>query len=180
MLKIFNSWSERPKYYPLFVVKFEQPAKNKVVLDVLFELIDSTKCCEKVINYVLDMIHNLVSFADFKEDDLIESSKVLPFDMTQFKKPCEEDVEINFGTILLKPHVNSIINHIERIVTANMKKKSLPSKPLKILSRLSSFADNSMKQCEKITQLLIPYLVKNRKQSEVQNLLGYFYIFCWL
>jgi hypothetical protein len=46
----------------------------------------------------------------------------------------------------------------------------LPAKPLKILARLSTFATNSQQQCEKIIQLLIPYLIKNRKQSEVISL----------
>ena len=48
-----------------------------------------------------------------------------------------------------------------------MSKKELPPKPLKILARLSSFAVNSKQQCEKIIRIFIPYLIKNRKQSEV-------------
>ena len=69
--------------------------------------------------------------------------------------------------MILKPYVSSIVTHIEKIVIANMSKKILPAKPLKILARLSCFATNSQLQCEKIIQLLIPYLIKNRKQAEV-------------
>ncbi len=76
-------------------------------------------------------------------------------------------VELNYGTLLLKPYSNSIINHIERIVVANMSKKQLPSKPLKVLAHMGYFAfENSQEQCEKIIRLFIPYLVKNRKLSE--------------
>ena len=81
------------------------------------------------------------------------------FDHTMFD-------ELNFGTIILKPYSNSITNHIEAIVIKNMSNKQLPSKPLKILSQMSSFAVNSKQQSEKIISLFIPYLVKNRKQSE--------------
>ncbi len=74
---------------------------------------------------------------------------------------------MNFGTIILKPYSNTIINHIEKIVLDNMSKKELPPTPLKILARLSSFAVDSKQQCEKIIRIFIPYLIKNRKQSEV-------------
>lgn len=37
--------------------------------------------------------------------------------------------------MILKPHVGSIINHIELIVSQNISKKTLPAKPLKILAR---------------------------------------------
>ena len=74
--------------------------------------------------------------------------------------------EVNFGTVILRPYVDSIVRHIEKIVAANISKKTLPAKPLKILARLSCFATNSQEQSEKIIQLLIPYLVKNRRQTE--------------
>ncbi len=74
---------------------------------------------------------------------------------------------MNYGTLLLKPYTNSIINHIERIVLANMSKKQLPTKPLKVLAHMGYFAyDNSQEQCQKIIHLFIPYMVKNRKLSE--------------
>lgn len=73
---------------------------------------------------------------------------------------------MNFGTIILKPYVGSIINHIEKIVDLNISKKTLPTRPLKILARISCFASESNTQCERIIQLLVPYLIKNRKESE--------------
>lgn len=78
--------------------------------------------------------------------------------------------DLNFGTIILKPHSGVIINHIEKLVIDNMAKKELPPKPLKILARLSSFALNSNEQCEKLISLFVPYLIKNRKQSEVSEI----------
>lgn len=119
LLKIFALWSERPYYYPLLVIKtcdFElvnsnskelinsNEYKNKIfgsknVLEILFELIDSLKCSQTVIDYVMDMIYNLVSYADFKveesmdlEEDLanlgfmdIKNTKPLPFDLVAIK-----------------------------------------------------------------------------------------------
>ncbi len=41
--------------------------------------------------------------------------------------------------MIIKPYVSSIVNHIEKIVIANMSKKALPAKPLKILARFVNF-----------------------------------------
>lgn len=182
LLKIFSLWSERPYYYPLLAIntthfnqipetssqfltsdKFRYKSfEKKNVLDVVFELINQEKCASNVIEYVMDMVYNLVSFADFKEDDQEETkrelmkdaldggffsmlnTKPLPFDVeaiksemnvTLIKSEMNKASEINFGTCILKPHVTSIVDHIERIVTENLAKKNLPSKPLKILAR---------------------------------------------
>lgn len=90
LLKIFGMWSERPYYYPLFAIRtchfnnvtcessrfiadsgsYKQCLfGDKTVLDMLFELIDNDKCSQQVIDFVMDMVYNLVSFADFKEEE---------------------------------------------------------------------------------------------------------------
>lgn len=113
VLKIFSLWSERPKYYPLFVIKLQhftqidanlissirsmEEAKNiglietyerKNLLDILFDLIDSNRCSCAVVDYVIEMVHNFVSFANFSEEDEIthdsdfsQKTKALPFDV---------------------------------------------------------------------------------------------------
>lgn len=43
--------------------------EKKNLLDVLFQLVDSPQCSQVVINHVIDMVFNLVSFADFVEED---------------------------------------------------------------------------------------------------------------
>jgi hypothetical protein len=167
-MKIFLLWSEHSNYYPLFVVKLNnfntldkttmsklieygktsQLKKSinlldyfekKNILDVMFELIDSPKCSQPVIDHVLDIVHNLVSFADLenKENDNSEelAPKVMPFDVNFIRKEFEQVNDLNFGTMILKPYVSSIVNHIEKIVAANMSKKNLPPRPLKILAR---------------------------------------------
>ena len=103
ILKIFSSWSERPLYYPLFAIKLgnfesvEQSLiqslthlypdfKSKNILDILFELADAPKCGQNVVDYVLEIVHNLVSMADYKKDfseDSEAKADPLPFDLTQ-------------------------------------------------------------------------------------------------
>jgi len=162
---------------------------------MVFELINVQKCGTNVIDYVMDIVYNLVSYADFVEEvqneevkkELSEdeetngffklvNTKQLPFEIETIKSQLCADVitddrqggeQVNFGTCILNPHVSSIVDHIDRIVTNNLAKKVLPSKPLKILARISCFATNSSQQCEKIIQLLTSYLIKNRKQTEV-------------
>ncbi len=90
LLKIFHSWSERPFFYPLFAIKLEsfdlvdsvfikhlietqfsyyENFKTKNVLDILFELINSTNCSKIVVDYALEIVHNLVTYADFKPEE---------------------------------------------------------------------------------------------------------------
>ena len=90
LLKIFLSWSERSFYYQLFTIKLEsfdlvdsdlikhlietqfslcENFKTKNLLDILFELINSTNCSKTVVDYVLEIVHNLVSYADFKPEE---------------------------------------------------------------------------------------------------------------
>lgn len=97
MLKILSAWSTRPRYYPLLVLRSNQffhdllgheddavrqqsqinrmttlaatTFRQKSLLDILFELVDSPQCSQVVINHVIDMVHNFVSFADFVEDE---------------------------------------------------------------------------------------------------------------
>ena len=90
LLKIFSLWSERSFYYPLFVINLQSfdsidssfikksvntNFQSKSILDVLFELIDTANCSKLVIDYVLDIVYNLVTFADFKPDENIENEQ---------------------------------------------------------------------------------------------------------
>jgi U3 small nucleolar RNA-associated protein 20 len=137
LLKIFSLWSERSKYYPLFVVKIadfnaidsnlvaslESCAKNdssqmnimdyfktKSLLDVLFELIDNAKCSQAVIDFVLEIVHNLVTFADFKIEDKQEEemskgdeiTKELPFELEPYKADLKNYSSIEFFLIFAR------------------------------------------------------------------------------
>lgn len=103
LLKIFHLWSERSIYYPLFVLKLNDfvsitnekllaqnlQFREKNILDILFELIDSKNCSSDVINHVVESIYNLVTYADFKPDEPMEDAdqsvqtKSLPFNFEQ-------------------------------------------------------------------------------------------------
>ncbi len=90
LLRIFGLWSERPYYYPLFAVRtchfdgvtprsreliaeggaYRQSVfAAKTVLDVLFELVDDGRCAPQVVDFVMDMVYNFVSLADFREEE---------------------------------------------------------------------------------------------------------------
>jgi hypothetical protein len=122
ILKIFFLWSERTKYYPLFALKlsdFTSDSSQRFILDlkraeqdngeanvftlacfeksnlldILFQLIDSAKCSETVIDYVVEIIYNFVSFADFKPDerDELVKSECLPFDLTHLNEQFKDE-----------------------------------------------------------------------------------------
>ena len=117
LLKIYSLWSDRPFYYALFAIRsidfnavpvrsveflssnnYKYNAFNaKNVLDVLFDLINSTKCTQVVIDHVMEIVYNLVSYADFKAEQVDEANqdllvgfnlvntKPLPFDLDAIK-----------------------------------------------------------------------------------------------
>ena len=67
------------------------------MLDVLFDLINSAKCTQVVIDHVMEIVYNLVSYADFKAEQVDEANqdllvgfnlvntKPLPFDLDAIK-----------------------------------------------------------------------------------------------
>jgi hypothetical protein len=81
LIKLFNIWSERSRFYPLFAVKpahfppalMETSDFNAIeaqsILGYLFELIDAPKCSQAVIDYVFGIIHNLVTYSNFEETE---------------------------------------------------------------------------------------------------------------
>lgn len=88
MLKILATWSSRPRYYPLLAIRLTEftdvdtglvnslkptsvvsSFESRNLLDVIFELVDSNQCSAVVVNHVVELVHNLVSFADFVQDD---------------------------------------------------------------------------------------------------------------
>lgn len=110
-MKIFSLWSERSIYYPLFTIKLEQfnlistdlvkqlsekqsniyeNMKSRNFLDILFELVDSNNCSRIVIDYVIEIVHNLVTFADYKPEQLNDDetiiTKALPFEFNNINE----------------------------------------------------------------------------------------------
>ena len=60
-------------------------------MDVLFELIDSTNCSKAVIDYALEIVYNLVTYADFKpeeqsQDETECATIALPFEINNMMK----------------------------------------------------------------------------------------------
>ncbi len=121
LLKIFSLWSDRPIYYPLFAIKcsnFDRISsdsldflnnsanfkhsifKEKNIIAILFDLIDSDKCSQAVIEYVMDIVYNLVSYADFKpeyyEEEEQINTKPLPFNLDVLKNQFVDSTKGNF------------------------------------------------------------------------------------
>ena len=59
-------WSEQSRFYTLFVFK---PDSSKSILDHLFELMNHEKCSSKVIDQLMNLIFNLVTYSDFDENE---------------------------------------------------------------------------------------------------------------
>lgn len=64
--------------------------KSRNFLDILFELVDSNNCSRIVIDYVIEIVHNLVTFADYKPEQLNDDetiiTKALPFEFNNINE----------------------------------------------------------------------------------------------
>uniref|UniRef100_A0A6A7FQ38 Small subunit processome component 20 homolog n=2 Tax=Hirondellea gigas TaxID=1518452 RepID=A0A6A7FQ38_9CRUS len=70
MLKIFTKWSETERYHPLFV-KHHAEDKSLTPLPYIFSLVTQPKCKVSVINYVLNIVDNLMN-----SDDIVVATGV--------------------------------------------------------------------------------------------------------
>ena len=68
LIRLFLVWSEQPRFYSLFVFKPDD-STPKCILDYLFDLMNNAKCSSKVIDQLMNLIFNLVTYSDFDENE---------------------------------------------------------------------------------------------------------------
>ena len=62
---------------------------KKTILDYIFELIDTPKCSSTVIDFVMNIIYNFVTYGDFKEDaEITDENGIEGKSFTIESRPC--------------------------------------------------------------------------------------------
>ena len=80
--------------------------------------------------------------------------------------PLETNIEINYGSLILQPHIRSILSYIEnRLNKSNAK---INKTELIILSRISEFVSDA-ETCDTLLKLIVPILSKKVSESDSEE-----------
>lgn len=174
LLKLFSCWSSNKAYHHLLA---KSCSSLMTPLGGTLTLLNSPRCATSVIELILTIVDNLLE-SDAEELDDQHSAD----DESQITTPA--------GVTLLMPHLPLVLDYLHRVVaklgstvgfSKLSKNKSLPTRELHILSRLSQHVD-SRDQCTEMVSLLLPFLdgrLKRRSELEVdiltsvRNLVGH-------
>ncbi|CAH3906554.1 unnamed protein product [Pieris brassicae] len=152
LLKLFNVWCLNPRYYVLLITC---PENNKELstLPELFKLLLAPKSTPGVVNAILDMVEKLLTLTEDEEEKEIPA--IESFNTLEVK--CEMD--LNFGSKILIPHLSGILEVMKRRVANSAKSNTVNKRDLLILSRVTEMV-TTPEMCDDLLNLLLPILVK--------------------
>lgn len=168
LLKLFISWSQNSRYYPLFV-RHQDGDINITVLPYIVKLLLGSKTHPSVINAILEMIEKMLTMEDYGKvnsdaekmdvDDMMPFlpltsvlTNLLPLNDEHSSSDC-----INYGSIILLPHVDDILEYMKRKLKNSS--RGMNKTELTILSRISEFAKDP-DTCDTLLALVLPILMR--------------------
>ena len=178
LLKLFNCWSSN-KTHQCLLAKPCQSYPSLTPLSSALALLGSARCAASVTEVVLSIADNLLE-ADEEETH----GQNLPLDLAD-----DSQNAAPVGVTLLMPHLPLLLDYLHGVVaklgssaifSKRSKNKTLPTRELHILSKLSPHVD-SREQCTEMVSLLLPFLdgrFRRRTELEVdiltsvRNLIG--------
>ncbi|XP_050683521.1 small subunit processome component 20 homolog [Leptidea sinapis] len=153
LLKLLNIWCLNPRYYCLLITYPEQGPQLSVLPEI-FKLLLAPKTSPSVVNMILDMVEKLLTLT---EDD--EDKEIPPIKSFQKLNVVSENMDINFGSKILIPHLPSILDVMKRRVANSAKSNTVNKRDLLILSRVTEMV-TTPEMCDDLLSLLLPILVK--------------------
>ncbi|XP_015925192.1 small subunit processome component 20 homolog [Parasteatoda tepidariorum] len=171
LLRFMATWSENQRYFPLFA-KHHDTAKSLTPLPHIMSLYSSNRVKSRVVGVISKIVLQLLTLED---DEPEEEDKQLPPLKVNFCVGLTSDLstDVNFGIQLLLPYIDKILTRFEITACALAKKrikKSLSTRDLNILLKISCFVDDS-KLCFKLIQLLTPFLLKPKLEGDNEVLI---------
>lgn len=169
LLKLFISWSQNSRYYPLFI-KYSENDKSVSPLPYIIKLLQGRKTHGSVVNAILEMIEKMVTLQDYgktNENDMEVDTPIVPL-MPALHNLLEVNEEaltsgVNYGSTILLPHVFSILEHIKHKLQKS--NRIISRTELVILSRISEFVKDA-DACDILLTLTLPILTKKAGAGE--------------
>ncbi|XP_035727395.1 small subunit processome component 20 homolog isoform X1 [Vespa mandarinia] len=177
LLKLFISWSQNSRYYPLFL-RHQDNNINVTILPYIMKLLLGTKTHSSVINAILEMIEKMLTMKDYEKVNT-DTEKVdmdMPFlpltsvltNLLPVNDKLPSDGSINYGSIILLPHVDDILEYMKRKLKNS--KRGMNKTELTILSRISEFAKDP-DTCDTLLVLILPILMKKALTNESEDII---------
>ncbi|XP_031840626.2 small subunit processome component 20 homolog [Nomia melanderi] len=169
LLKLFMTWSQNSRYYPLFI-KYKENDQLISPLPYIMRLLLAPKAHASVVNTILEMIEKMVTLQDYgkrNENDMEDDAHFVPLTpaLSNLLDINEEVLSsgINYGSTILLPHVFSILEYIKtKLGKVN---RGVNKTELVILSRLSEFVKDA-DACDTLLTLIVPILVRRTSAGE--------------
>ncbi|XP_033340653.2 small subunit processome component 20 homolog [Megalopta genalis] len=163
LLKLFITWSQNSRYYPLFI-KYRDDNESISPLPYVMRLLLGPKTHPSVINAILEMIEKMVTLQDYGKinaNDMETDTLLVPLTpkLSNLLEINEEALlgGVNYGSTILLPHVFSILEYIKKKLEKT--NKGVSKTELVILSRISEFVKDA-DACDTLLTLIVPILVR--------------------
>ncbi|KFM72555.1 Small subunit processome component 20-like protein, partial [Stegodyphus mimosarum] len=150
LLRLLATWSEKPRYFVLFAKHHENSA-SLTPLPHLMDLYSCPRAKSRVVGVISKIIFQLLTIENETSE---EEEKLPPLEINchlSLLGVIIDGVPAAFGTKLLLPFVDKILSRIEMtvsVVTKKKVKKSISTRDLTILLRISKYVNDSA-QCSK-------------------------------
>ncbi|KAA0192866.1 hypothetical protein HAZT_HAZT008254 [Hyalella azteca] len=197
VLKLFSKWSENEYLHPLFI-KHHPDDVTLSPLPYIFSLATEPKCRVGVINFILNIVHNLIG----QNESMVETSDERPrkFKKGKFGKEevkaspkpsdstfvdmirCDNLLTVaeptklvdvsetpTLGTKILLPYIRALCSCMQTVLHQLLRKSGRDTKLLRILCLVTQFVCDD-EEGDKLLSLIIPMLVKKKTDdTEVIN-----------
>lgn len=174
LLRLFMIWSQNSRYYPLFI-KHHKDNKSISPLPYIMQLLLNPKTSASVTNAILEMIEKMVTLQDYgktNENNMEIDTPYLPLipiinNLLEINKETLSN-DVNYGSIILLPHVFDILQYIKNKLEKSTKRIS--KSELVILSRISEFVKDA-DACNILLTLTLPILTKKAGAGEGEEII---------
>lgn len=161
ILKLLTTWGTNPRYFNLLVKHYDGDT-NYYPLASIITLLLNEKSHSSVCKLIFEMIERLLTLEPDEQDTEMKISLTheLPICQT-IKEKLNSKEAFNFGSCILLPHANNIVQKIER--NLGTKSKNVSRRDLFILSRISELVWEPVIS-DNLLNLILPIAIKKCTQ----------------
>ncbi|XP_027204358.2 small subunit processome component 20 homolog [Dermatophagoides pteronyssinus] len=165
LLRLFNVWSENPRYFILLIKHFDSKTDSTPLMSII-QLFKNSKLSPITFGFIVKLIENLLI-----ADEPIAHLAINNFDFvipSIEQYPEFNNKSINFGSLILIPHIKDIIERMK----LNYQSKSNPKfslQEINILARLSLYVTDAT-DSHTIMILLIRSISRKKRPEEEKEI----------
>lgn len=167
LLKLFAVFSKNPRYFALLTRLPAVGAEDETPLRYMIDLLLEPKTKPLVCLAVMEMIQSLLQLTDQLPDEAAGTTAVEPIPCGRCRAVVRPSnlLDINFGSAILLPHMDSILLKFQQNVT---KRRGLTRRDLHIVSLCTRLVTDSSTS-ERLLDVLLPILVRKTHKTSASG-----------